>query len=134
MRLLIFLLLFSMNIQAQANTVDPRHPSPWYDLVYDGYYYLISDVSPAPGVSFQKGNKFEFVGVTGGGGYVPVTVFQFRANQCQWPDLETEMILVNPARGNKTDIAMEMRKNCELVFYIENRLIKTRSYFTDSTY
>ncbi|GEM_PF-4301565 len=133
MRLLVLILL-SLNIQAHATSLDPRHPSPWYDLVYDGYYYLTSDVSPAPGVSFPKGVKFEFVGVTGGGGYVPVTVFQFRANKCPWPEMETEMILVNPAKGSKTDIAMEMRKDCELVFYVENRLIKTRSYFTDSTH
>lgn len=131
---ILFLILLSLGFQARAEAVDPRQPSPWYDLVYAGYYYLTGDVSPAEGIHFYKGNKFEFVGVTGGGGYVPVTVFQFRANKCQWPDLETEMILVNPAKGVKTDIVMEMRKGCELVFYIENRLIKTRSYFTESTH
>lgn len=133
MRFLIISLMF-FSLQTHADATDPRHPSPWYDLVYEGYYYLTSDFSPAPEVNFNKGTKFEFVAVTGGGGYVPVTVFQFRANECSQPELETEMILVNPAKGFKTDIAVEMRKGCELVFYIENRLIKTRSYFTDSTF
>ncbi|AHZ86311.1 hypothetical protein Bb109J_c0969 [Bdellovibrio bacteriovorus] len=118
---------------AWANPMDPRQPQPWFDVRWTGYYYLTADLEPAPGVVFKTGQKFEFVGITGGGGYVPVTVFELKPLVCETPQLETELVLLNPAGGNKTEIGFEMRKNCVMAFFVENRLVSTSSYFTDST-
>lgn len=129
----IFLLTVLFAGLAQANPQDPRQPQPWYDIRWKGYYYLTADLEPAPGVIFKTGQKFEFVGITCGGGYVPVTVFELKPLVCETPQLETELVLLNPAGGNKTEIGFEMRKNCVMVFFVENRLVGTSSYFTDST-
>ncbi|UXR65171.1 hypothetical protein EZJ49_02775 [Bdellovibrio bacteriovorus] len=129
----IFLLTVLFAGLAQANPQDPRQPQPWFDIRWKGYYYLTADIEPAPGVIFKTGQKFEFIGITGGGGYVPVTVFELKPLVCETPQLETELVLLNPAGGNKTEIGFEMRKNCMMVFFVENHLIGTSSYFTDST-
>lgn len=128
-----FLLMLLITGGAQANPNDPRQPQRWFDINWKGYYYLTADLEPAPGVLFRTGQKFEFVGVTSGGSYVPVTVYELRAVSCETPDLETELILLNPAGGAKTQIAAEMRKGCNMVFFVETRLMMTASYFTDST-
>ncbi len=132
MKALLFavLLLSAGVVKAE---VDPRQPAPWTDIVYKGYYYLTSDLDFPEGVHFKSGEKFEWVGVTGGGGFVPVTVFQLRPLKCEAPNVETDIVLVNPHGGAKTQVGAQMRKDCDVVFYIENRLVGTRSMFTDST-
>ncbi|ASD64473.1 hypothetical protein [Bdellovibrio bacteriovorus] len=129
----LFLLTVLSTALAGANPQDPRQPQAWFDVRWEGIYYLTADLEPAPGVVFKTGQKFEFVGITGGGGYVPVTVFELKPLVCETPQLETELVLLNPAGGNKTEIGFEMRKNCVTVFFVENRLVGTSSYFTDST-
>ncbi len=131
--LLVLLKLLLSVGTASANPQDPRQPQPWYDIRWKGYYYLTASIEPDPGVRFEAGRKFEFVGITGGGGYVPLTVFELKPVICETPELETELVLLNPAGGAKTEIGFEMNKGCHMVFYVENNLVMTDSFFTESS-
>ncbi|MDG0817925.1 hypothetical protein [Bdellovibrio svalbardensis] len=132
----LFVLLSMMATPSHAQTVhevDPRNPVPWTDVVYKGFYYLTIDLPMNEHIQLPQGTKFSFVEVMGGGGYVPVTFFELTVDNCPDPKATVDLFLINPTGGKGEDVGVEFRKNCHVVFYVENRLVGRPSFFTDST-
>ncbi|QDK37006.1 hypothetical protein [Bdellovibrio sp. NC01] len=118
---------------ATAASVDPRDPLPWVDVTWKGFYYLTSDLVINDKITFKQGEKFNFVEVMGGGGYVPVTFFDLQVVNCPDPKAKEELFLINPYGHKGEEIGVELRENCRIVFFVENNLVGGRSIFTDST-
>ncbi len=133
---LLFVLLsfFASPAHAQvAREVDPRNPVPWTDVVSKGFYYLTIDLPMNEHVQFPQGSKFSFVEVMGGGGYVPVTFFELFANNCSNPTATEDLFLINPSGRKGEEIGIELRKDCHVVFFVEDKFVGRSSIFTDST-
>lgn len=116
---------------AQAH---PRQAAWWSDVTTPGYYYLMETLSIG-GASFFEGEKFQFAEIIGGGGYVPVTSFKLKADRCRFPDETAEMILLTPGRGMLRDLSVGviLERDCHLIFYVEDAILATPSFFSESS-
>ncbi|HEX7674896.1 MAG TPA: hypothetical protein VF412_12030 [Bdellovibrio sp.] len=130
-KLLVLLSLFAA-VPAVASEQSPRVPEKWSDITDAGIYYLTQVLPIDEKVSFPEGTKFDFMEVTGGGGLVPVMFFELRAKQCANPEATSEILLMNPTGGKGEEIGVELHKNCEILFYVEDTLVGLPSIFTSS--
>lgn len=128
----LLLLLPFIAAPALASQQTPRTPEAWSEITDAGVYYLTQALPIDEKISFPEGAKFDFMEVTGGGGFVPVTFFELKAKQCANPEATSEILLMNPTGGKGEEIGVELHKNCEILFYVEDTLVGLPSLFTSS--
>lgn len=125
--LLMSLIFISFQHFSAASTVQ------WSDIELDGRYILNQTIS-FPGVTeFHKGDKFDVLEFIAGAG--PVMYYQVHFVNCKKPDLESEMILINPAPEDTTrdrSIGVQLETGCNLAIFLEPADLYSPSIFGDN--
>jgi hypothetical protein len=94
--------------------------STWNDLEINNSYSLNQTIRFPEGVELLRGEKIEILELNSG--EVPVLYFQAHLEKCKFPDLESEMILVNPNPGDTThdqSVAVQVELGCNIGIFLE---------------
>jgi hypothetical protein len=109
------------------------YAAQWSDLELNSRYLLNHTIS-FPGIAeFNKGEKVDLLDFVAGEG--PVMYYQVHLLDCKNPELEAEMILVNPAPEDTTrdrSIAVQLETGCNLGIFLEPIDYYSPSIFDDS--
>ncbi|MDO9181923.1 MAG: hypothetical protein Q7U04_05925 [Bacteriovorax sp.] len=122
--LIIFFVFMTFQNFSKASTAD------WSDIELNQQYRLSLPIS-FPGIpDFQKGEKIEILDYNAGEGSVIYYLAHYL--NCKNPDLEAEMILVNPNpedRGHDHSVGILLETGCNLGIFIE-----PTDYFSQSIF
>lgn len=106
----------------------------WVDIEVNGHYVLNQTIS-FPGIAeFHAGDKFEATDFIAGG--VPVVYYEMHSNDCKNPNLEAEMIILNPnPEDTSTDrsVAVDLEKGCILGVWVEIKDLYSKGLFEDDS-
>lgn len=126
----LFLVFFSLLIQPTYAKIS-NEALEWPDLEMNHEYELNQMISFPDLIDFKSGEKFEMVDIIAGD--IPAVYFQFQQVDCKKPELQAEMIIINPnPEDHSTDrsIAVELEKNCLVGIWVELKDLYSPSVFS----
>ncbi len=108
-----FFFVLSANVSL-ANT------STWNDLEINKSYSLNQTIRFPEGVELLSGEIIEILELNSG--EAPVLYFQAHLEKCRFPELESDMILVNPNPNDTThdqSVAVQIKRGCNIGIFLE---------------
>lgn len=92
----------------------------WSDIELNEDYYLSQSIKFPGIVEFKKDDKFEVLDIFTGDSNI--IYYQMHLINCKEPDLQAEMILINPSpedRSHDHSVGVELEEGCNLGIWIE---------------
>lgn len=106
----------------------------WGDLHWGIKYFLLQELVLDAPVRFEAGHRFDYLSETGLPG-VQTIVLEMKANDCPFPELGSDLVLVKPdgvnPAGRDNRVAIRMEPGCHLEIYVEAADYYSASVFRD---
>ena len=116
MKVFLLFIFFSFSYQS----ISKASPVIWGDVELNKRYALSQNIVFPEVAEFRKGYKLDVLDFIAGEG--PVMYYQAHLVNCQKPELEAEMILINPGPEDTTrdrSIGVKLEKGCNLGLFLE---------------